>query len=76
VYKKITISGGTRLYKSELGHYNFVYPNLNKTTNLISDEEVEVLNWIRFSGKTPVKVSSSNLEGVRGEKDYIIMWKD
>ena len=75
-YKTVLVPGGTRLYKSKLGHYNFVYPCLDKTTNLISDEEAEVLNWIKFSGKTPIRISSLNISGGSMDSEYTVLWKD
>ena len=54
----ITVRKGTICYGSELGHYNFVYPDYEKKYTLTLTIEVKPLPWIGYNGLTAVKVVS------------------
>jgi hypothetical protein len=71
----IKIAGGTALYRSTVGYNNFYYPS-SLLANTIYDDEVEALPWLKFEGKRPVKVRSSNLLDVASDTEYVIMWID
>ena len=73
--KKINIRAGASLHLSEPGYYNFYYPS-KKLANILEDEEVEVVNWVKFDGKVPLKVSTSNVSGVSSSSPYIVLWAD
>ena len=69
----ISIAGGTALYRSTIGYNNFYYPS-DSLANIISDEEVEVMPWLNFNGKIPVKVRASNVSDTKSDTKYVVMW--
>ena len=72
---KILLKGGSSLYRSDVGYNNFYYPSDN-LANILHDEEVDVLPWVSFKERVPVKVSASNVDGVSSDSKFIVMWKD
>ena len=54
----ITIKKGTLVYPSEIGQYNFYYPQIEKPHTLSMDIQVSKLHWAVRDNKTPVKVCS------------------
>ena len=54
----ITLRKGTVVYPSEIGEYNFHYPQTQDPYILTMDIQVSKLHWAVRDNKTPVKVCS------------------
>ena len=52
------IKKGTTVYPSEIGQYNFHYPQNEDPYILTLDVKVDKLPWASRNNKTPVKVCS------------------
>ena len=52
------VKKGTTVYPSEIGQYNFHYPQDEDPYILTLDVEVTKLHWAKRNNKTPVKVRS------------------
>ena len=53
------IEKGTIGYGSQLGHYNFYYPDEKIEIQFISDAIIKTMNWASQSGLVAVSVLSS-----------------
>ena len=53
-----TIKKGTVCYGSELGHYNFHYPDFSRKYELRIPVEVSRLTWIAYQGFQAYKVEA------------------
>ena len=71
------VSKGTVAHTSELGHYNFYYPNPAGTCTFLSDAIIQEPTWPKRQGLTAVSVLGSFLKGSEydGNKNYIVWVK-
>ncbi len=78
-YEKKTkmIGKGTSCYKSEMGHYNFLYPNMNEEYFFSSDSIITELTWPSLNGLVAVNVINGVVEKIpRKEGQKLIVWVD
>ena len=56
------VKKGTKCYISEIGYYNFYYPNTDKECKFVSDAIINKLPWALHKGLQAVKVSIGFVE--------------
>ena len=59
------IEKGTKYCKSQLGHNNFVYPNMKDVFEISEECKASQLHWIPMNGLTPFHVK-------KNDKNFII----
>jgi hypothetical protein len=56
------VKKGTKCYVSEMGHYNFYYPDTDKQCKFASDAIINKLPWALYQGLQAVRVASGFVE--------------
>ena len=68
------IEEGIVAYGSQLGHYNFYYPDREVEFIFASDAIIKIMNWAERSGLVAVSVQSCFIESKEtiSSKTYIV----
>lgn len=67
---------GTEVYLSEVGHYNFFYPDRRNVVTLKEDVEAEVKNFISGESGFSQRLTAYEIKDIiNNTKGKIIVWK-
>ena len=75
--KSKMVKKGTVAKVSDIGHYNFYYPNMSKECVFLSDAIITKPCWMSQNNLVPVKVAGGFLTGpeYKGDKIYVVWVK-